>query len=468
MNKDIRQFLEVAKKAGPEFYVEVKKPLKPYLETCIIQQKLAKEGRFPAIYYPKIVGSNLPLVSNLFGSRELMGLAMGLDPKKATKGDIFNEFRRRQGNLKKVKAVPASRSPVKEVILKGKDVDLGLIPFTHQAILNSAKYIPIGNMICKHPETGVPNVGIYRHELKGKNKLGCMINPGHHGAYVARRCAELGKKMDVAIFIGHHPATVFGGSLYTGPLGVNELEVMGGYIDEPLEVTQAETVDLEVPAYAEIVIEGVIDPRKWVTDGPFSEYAGYYGEEKKPCYLIDVTAITMRKDAIYHDLDPAHREHNLCCAMGFESATYDAIKTAVPSVKSVYFPPSGCNIFTIYISIAKRIQGEGVHAGMAALGATTNCKMAIVVDEDVDVYNEEEVMWAVATRSEWDEDVVMIPRTTGAHLDPTAYNESRLGRGHMTTKVIVDATRPVDKPFATRITPSPELWAKMNLKDYLK
>lgn len=467
MSKDLREFLRAAREAGPEFYVEVKKPLKPELETCIIQQKLAKEGRFPLIFCPTIAGSKLPLVTDMFGSRELMGLAMGLDPKKATKADIFHEYRKRQGNIRPVKSVAASKAPVKDVILKGKDVDLGLIPFTHQAVLNSGKYIPIGCMICKHPDTGIPNVGVYRHEIKGKSKLGCMINPGHHGAYIARRHAELGKKMDVAIFIGHHPLVMFG-AVYTGALGVNELEVMGGFLQENLEVTRAETVDLPVPAYAEIVIEGVIDPRHMVTDGPYSEYAGYYGEEKKPCYLIDVTAITMRKDAIYHDLDPAHREHNLSCVMSFESATYDAVKAAVPSLKALYMPPSGVNEYHIYLSIAKRIEGEGMHAGLAALAATVNCKMAIVVDEDVDVYNEEEVLWAVATRSEWDEDLLLVPRTTGAHLDPTAYNESRLNRGHMTTKAVIDATRPVDKPFATRITPSPELWQSMRLADYIK
>lgn len=257
------------------------------------------------------------------------------------------------------------------------------------------------------------------------------------------------------------------GSLYTGPQNVDELEIAGGFLDESLEVVQGETVDLPIPAFGEIVIEGTIDARNMVTDGPFSEYAGYYGLAEKPCHLIDVTAITMRRDAIYHDLDPAHREHNLSCAMSFESAVYDMVKAAVPTVKAVYAPPSGTNVYNYYVSIAKRVQGEGKRAGLAALSLPPDANMVVVVDEDIDVYNEEEVLWAVATRVIPDEDIVIIPRITGPHLHPTAYDETRLKRGHMTSKMIIDATMPVGLHFETRITPPKDLWEAMKLEDYI-
>ena len=171
MNKDLRQFLQVVKGAGPDSYVEVKKPLKPVLETCVIQEKLAKEGRFPVIYYPEIIGSRLPLVSNLFGSYELLGLALDIDPKEGDKAKILQEFKRREAIPKPPEVVPDSKALVKQVVLKGKDVDLGFLPIIHHAELNSGKYIPVGCMICKNPDTGVLNVGIYRHELKGKDDV---------------------------------------------------------------------------------------------------------------------------------------------------------------------------------------------------------------------------------------------------------------------------------------------------------
>ncbi len=466
MTKDIRQFLQAAKEAGPDFYVEVKRPLKPKFEACVIQQKLAREGRFPVIYCREIEGSKLPLVTNLFGSYEMLGLALGLDPRQVEKAEILQEYKRREADAQPPQTVPSAEAPVKEVILRGKDVDLSLLPITHHAVLNSGKYISIGCMICKDPETGIPNVGIYRHEVKGKDKLGCMLNPAHNAAYIARRYAELGKPMEVVIFIGHHPAAIIG-ACATGSLDMNELEIMGGLLGEPLQVTPAETVDIPVPAHAEVAIEGVIDTRNMVTDGPFAEYTGYYGEGNKPCYLIQVTGITMRKDAIYHDLDPAHREHNFSSVLPFESAIYDVVKRAVPAVKAVHMPSSGTCVYHIYVSIKKRVPGEGKFAGLTALTGQPNTKLVVVVDEDVDIYNEEEVLWAIATRVVGDKDISIIPGVTGAHLDPTAYDETRLKRGPMTSKIIIDATKPVDLPFATRITPPQELWDSMNLDKYI-
>ena len=468
MAKDLRQFLQLVKQKGADFYVEVRKPLKPKFEVCVLQQKLAKEGRFPLIYCPEIEGSKLPLVSNLFGSYELMGLALDVDPKKLEKAEISREFKqRREAGTKPPQMVSAKEAPIKEVVLKGKDVDLGLLPIPHHAQLDSGRYITIGCMVCKDPDTEMPNVGVYRHEVMGKDKLGCMINPANHGAYISRRYAELGKPMEVVIFIGHHPAVIMG-SLTRGNLDMNELEVMGGLLGEPLQVTAAETVDLPVPAYAEIAIEGVIDPRNMTTDGPFAEYTGYYGEGMKPCYLIQVTSITMRKDAIYLDLDPAHREHNLAGLLPKEYDFYDVVKRVVPTVKAVHLPPSGTCVYHIYVSIRKRVQGEGKLAALAALTGSPGAKVAVVVDEDIDVYDEQEVLWAVATRVEGDLDISIIPGVTGAHLDPTAYDETRLKRGPMTSKVIIDATKPVDLPFATRITPPEGLWKSMSLDDYLR
>lgn len=466
MTKDLRSFLKTAKQAGSDFYVEVKRPLNPRLEVCVLQQKLAKQGCFPVIYCPEIVGSKFPLVSNVFGSYEMLGLILGMEPKKEAKREILHEYRRREANRKQTQMIPSSEAPVKEVILRGGDVDLALLPICFHAERDSGKYITIGSLICLDPDTGKPNVGVYRHEVKGKDKLGCMINPINNGAFIARRYAQLGKPMEVAIFIGHHPAAILG-SLYKGSKDVNELEIMGGLLEEPLQVTSAETVGVPVPAHAEIVIEGVIDPRNMVTDGPFAEYSGYYGEGNKPCYLIQVTAITMRKDAVYHGLDPAHREHNLAGVLPAESITYDVVKRAVPTVKAIHIPPYGGCAFHVFVSIEKQVPGQGKFAALAAFTARDRSKVVIVVDDDIDVYDEQEVWWAVATRVTGDRDIVNIPGVVGAHLDPTAYDETRLKRGPITTRTIIDATRPVTLPFPTRITPPKALWDSMNLEDYL-
>ena len=466
-NKNLRDFLQVVRKAGSDYYVEVRKPLDPYLQVGIIQQKLHKMGRDPVIYCPEIVGSKLPLVSGLFGSYELLGVALGMDPGKIDKSTILHEYRRREADRKPTVMVPPSEAPVKEVILRGDDADLSLLPITHHHVLDSGKYITPGNMICRDPDTGVYNVGMYRHEVKGKNELGCMFNPVHHGNLIARRYAEMGRHMEVVIFLGHHPAVSIG-SMYSGPQDVDELDVMGGLLGESLRMTQCETIDLPVPADAEIAIEGVIDPRTMVTDGPFSEFTGHYGEGGKQCYLIKVTAITMRSDAIFHDLDSGHPEHNMGCVLGFEAPIYEAVKRVIPTVKAVHLPRSGVSTYHIYVSIKKTSMGQGKLAAIAALGAQFHAKTCIVVDDDIDVFNEQEVLFAVATRVAPGRDITIIENAFGNHLDPAAFDETRLKHGPMQDLLIIDATKPLTLPTFTRIVPDEHLWATMKLEEYIK
>jgi 2,5-furandicarboxylate decarboxylase 1 len=313
----------------------------------------------------------------------------------------------------------------------------------------------------------VINAGIYRHQIKGKDSFACMFNPSHHGGYIYRRYKELKKPMEAVLFLGHHPAAVMG-ALARGPMESNELEIMGALMGEPLEVVKAETVDLPVPAWAEIAFEGVLMPHEEETwDGPFSEYTGFYGPRKEPVGLMKLTAITMREDAIYHDLDPSHGEHNLSGALTFEASVYDTVKKLAPSVTGVHMPLSGACVFTAYVSIKKRVPGEGISAGLAAVAAEPNLKIAVVVDDDIDIYNDSEVLWAIATHCEADRDLVIVPNAMGAHLNPAAYGEIRHEKGNMNTKMIFDATKPATLPFEERIRPPKEAWERIRLEDYL-
>ena len=476
MSKDLRQFLRMAREAGADYYAEVRKPLDIDLEVNVLQEKLAKEGRYPVIYCPQMKGSKLPLCTNLFGSYEMLGLALDIDPdtlKRLGKAEIQQEYMRRLNDPKPVQWVSTREAPVKDIIIKGGDVDLGILPIPKGSELDSGKYIGIGGCITKFPDTGILNMGVYRHEVKDRNKLGCYIGPTHHGAYVARQHADMGKTMEVVIYIGHHPAVSFAAVTSSRLLEEDELQHAGGFLGEPLRVTRGETVDLPVPADAEIIIEGIIDPSKMVTDGPYAEFTYYYGG-KRPCYLIDVTCITMRKDAIFHHIDSAHCEHNLSMVLSGECSVYEVVKRRIPTVKAVHCPAHTCR-HHFYVSLAKRAQGEGMLAGLLALGAEDRGKLVIVVDEDVDVFDEEEVLWALATRVSWDKDIAVIPRIATGPLDPRNYSESvidyetgEVGKGEMIGKIRIDATKPVTMPYATRIIPPEDLWKSMKLEDYLK
>lgn len=466
MNQDMRTFIDKIQKLGPDYFLAISRAVDTKYEPCVIQQKLAAEKKFPVIHFNRVNGSDLPLITNFFGSYQLLGLALGVDPNEP-KSSILKTYQEKFEHPIPVKDISKSDAPVKEIVLKAGDIDLGSLPIIHHAEKDSGKYVTVGCLVIRDPDTGVTNVGMYRHELKGKNTLGCMFNPAHHAAYIYRKYRELRKPMEAVLFIGHHPAAVMG-SLARNPMGTSELEIMGALMGEPLEVTEAETVSLPVPAFAEIVIEGVLDPDRETGDGPFAEYTGYYGLAKKSIGLMQVTGVTMRKDAIYHDLDPAHREHNLSGVLAFEASVYASVKKLVPSVTGVYMPPSGSCVYTAYVGIKKRVPGEGKSAGLAALSAEPGLKMIVVVDEDIDIYNEEQVLWAISTRFEADADLLMIPNIMGAHLDPSAYGEVRTQRGPMTTKLVIDATRPSTLPFAERILPPEELWNKIKLRDYIE
>ena len=465
MNKDLRTFLAEARQMGPEYFQSVSRPVDPVYEPCVIQQKLAARDDYPVIRFEKVDGSELPLVTNLFGKYELLGLALGVDPDRP-KSEILDRFRERVAKPVPTKEVPREDAPVKQVVIGRDEVDLGKFPIVKHAVKNSGKYIAIGCLVVKDPETGVLNAGVYRHEIKGRAELACMFNPAHHAGYIYRKYREMNKPMDAVLFIGHHPAAILG-TLSKQPFDSDEYEMMGALMGEPLEVVPGETVDIPVPAWAEIAIEGFLDPAKETADGPFSEYTGFYGPAKDPVGLMQVTGITMRRDAVYHDLDPSHREHNLAGALTFETALYNSVAKLVPSVTGVHLPPSGNCTFTAYIKIKKRVPGEGKSAGMAALAGDPNVKIAIVVDDEIDIYNDSDVLWAISTHVQADRDVTTIPFAMGAHLDPSAYGEVRTDKGPMQTKMIVDATRPATLPFADRIVPPKEAWERIRLEDYL-
>lgn len=458
MTKDFRDFLRTAKIAGPEYYVEAARELDPVLEVSVLQHKLAMEGRFPLIFCQRIKGSKLPLATGIFASYPLLGLALGMHPEEIAKGGqpaIVSAFRQRKEQQIPTVALCGRTAPVQEVVLKGKNVDLGILPITKHAIGDSAKYISSGMTITREPESGNPNAGVYRLEFKGKDRLGCRINPGSNGNVIASRYAELGKMMEVVIVIGHHPLIVMAAG-HLVPVGVNEFEIAGGLLGEPVEMTQALTVDLPVPAQAEIAIEGLIDPREQSSDGPVAEAMGFYGEAKS-CFIVRINAITMRHDAIYHDLYPAHQEHFMVSILARQIEDFDRVKSAIPSVTAVNYGPDCHPGKTImYLSLKKNSESDSKRAGETALRADKWVTMVIVVDDDVNIYDDREVLWAMAVNVRGENNVFNYPAENS-------------GGGFMTTpRTIIDATRPLGGGSPKRVVPPPDILNRINLAEMLR
>jgi 2,5-furandicarboxylate decarboxylase 1 len=272
----------------------------------------------------------------------------------------------------------------------------------------------------------------------------------------------------VALVIGHHPAVQMAAVAKVPGIG-GELEVAGGYLGEPLEVVRGETVDLPIPARAEIVIEGYVHPGQQHFEGPFGEWPHYYAKTGDQPVIVP-TAILMRHDAIYQDIFAAHPEHNLVGALPRMGSIFRRVQEVVPTVKAVNLPYSGGGRVYCYISIRKTVDGEPKQAAFAALVAEPNIKHCIVVDDDIDVFNEAEVLWALATRFEADRDMFVMPYCLGSHLNPTAYTYERDGtHGYMQTKVIFDATRPAPPAYFPPTAKVPdEVVDRIDLNEYLE
>jgi len=458
--KDLRYYLEKLHLQEPKEILIVEREVDPKLELSGVLRKLQAENRFPAVIFEKVKGSDMKVISNLVANRKALCVAMETSEDK-----VLDAYIKREDNSIEPKIVPTG--PVKDIIVKGKNVDLYKLPITHHCEKDSGDFITAGITVVKDPDSGVYNAGIYRMMRLSKDTLGMSYEKHAHIGRVHRKMIKKNKPLECITFIGHHPACILG-SQSKVPFGVSEYNVMGGLMEQPLEITQAETVDLLVPAWAEIVIEGIISPDRIEPEGPFGEYTWYYGLERQSP-VMEVTAITYRKDAIFHDLFAAHPEHNITGQLGRESVLYKRVKAIVPSVKKVAMPISGLCRFHAYVQIAKEYDGEGKLAALAALASDSFVKLAVIVDEDVDINNDSEVLWAIATRTQPDRSTFFVPDIAGSRLDPCSYSVwNRHDKDSLTTKWGIDATKPIEAPFEERADVPKEIWEKINLEEYIK
>jgi 2,5-furandicarboxylate decarboxylase 1 len=327
-------------------------------------------------------------------------------------------------------------APAQEVV--HRQVDLArVLPLPTHNELDSGPYVTAGLMITRNPRTGKQNVSIHRCQLSGPNRLGVLLLPRH--AHMFFEMAEQGgRPLEAAIVVGVDPLTLLA-SQAIAPIDVDELEIAGALHGRPLPVVKCLTSDLRVPA--EIVIEGRILPRVRELEGPFGEFPQYYGERAER-HVMEVDAVTHRKDAIFHTIVGGGLEHLLLGAIPREATLLAHLRRSFPNVRDVHLARGGVCRYHLYVQIRKRQEGEAKNIMLGAFAGHYDVKHVIVVDEDVDIHNSDEVEWAVATRFQADRDLVIIPESQGSKLDPSTRN----GVG---AKMGLDATKPLTAPELT-------------------
>src|SRR5215218_3050715 len=307
MAQDLRTYLDQLIATSPESLKVVEDEVDPEFEATAIVHKILNDPaypNFPAILFKNIKGSPVPLMLNLHGTYDRVALSIGTDVQ-----GMVPEYGKREGSPIPTTMVDSANAPVHEVVWTGDQIDVTKLPFLVHQELDAGKYITSAATISRDPDSGRLNSGIFRHQIQGPKQVGFMTNPAHHTSYILRANREAKRQMEVALVIGHHPAMLMSAVSKLPGIG-GELEVMGGLLGESVEVVQAKTVDLQYPAHAEIVIEGIVDtdPEKVQNEGPFGEYPLYY-TRLGPMPWVQITAVTMRRQPIYVDVFNAHREH---------------------------------------------------------------------------------------------------------------------------------------------------------------
>ena len=438
MAQDLRSFLELIEKKHPAQLLRIRDQVSPSFEATALVLEAEKLASCPAVLFEQVRGSDFPVISNLLAHRPRLALALGVSQER-----LVEEFRLRlQGS---VAPVLRSDAPFQDNIFIGDRVDLGRLPMLVHFEQDAGPYLTAALVVARDPHSGIRTVGYHRMQLKGPRKMGISLHSRRRMYEYFRRAEEQNRPLEVAICLGVHPILSLG-ALSLPPADVDKFDLVGGVLGEPVELAPCRTVQLEVPRWSEVVIEGRILNGVREKEGPFSEFTGY-ASERSTENVFEPTALLYRKGALYQDINSGNSmEHCRCLSLPREMAFTNVLSRSIPNLKAVHVPVrSGIGSFHCYVSMRKTAEGQAKQAIFSVLGADHYVKLIVVVDEDIDVFDEEQVLWAIATRMQADRDVVIVKECMGTLLDPSATDAA------VTAKMGIDATKPLGG-FASTLT----------------
>ncbi len=446
--KDLREYLHALEANGLLHRVnkEVDRDWEIAAVARVLFQRVPSQRR-PAIMFENVKGFEIPVVAGVLGaSRAVYALAL------QTEIDLISR-RLAEAQRQPVEPVLVNTGPCKENILTGNQIDMFKFPVPIWTVgEDPGPYITSPYVVTKDRETGVPNVGTYRVQVKGKDRIGCMMNFHQHGRKHVEMNNRLGKPTPVAVVLGTDPAIGLC-SVARMMYGLSEYAVAGGLRGEAVPLVKCETCDLEVPATAEIVIEGEIEANTLVHEGPFGEYTGYMGAAGD-AFEIKIKAITHRNNPVYQafisQMPPS--ESSLIRSLGREAGLLRGLREELHlPVKDVRLKESGGAAAYLVISIRQDGSvglSKQVASGAWAIDPTLG-KFTVLVDDDIDIWDDFAVDWAMSFRFQPAKDCLIVPDTASVRLDPSTApaEEPQLTRKRaMGSKILIDATRKHNYP----------------------
>lgn len=379
-----------------------------------------------AVLFPAPDRHTIPVIANLFADRSWVAESIG-----APTNELLSRF---QAAVRRpLPWIEVDAAPVHEVV--HRDVDLlRQLPIPKHNEHDSGPYITAALLIARNPKTGVQNVSIHRCQVSGPDRIGVLLLPRHTLHYF-KMAEQAGAALEIALVIGVHPACILA-SQAIAALDEDEMHIAGALLGRPVEMVKCRTNQIRVPAHAEIVIEGRILPKVREPEGPFGEFPQYYGP-RADREVIQVDAITHRRDAIFHTIVGGGTEHLVLGEVPREATLLEHLQRSFPSVRDVRLTRGGTCRYHLVVKAEKTSDGEPKNIIMGAFGGHYDVKQVVVVDTDVNIDDPHEIEWAIATRFQADRDLIVVSGAQGSKLDPST-------DGGISAKMGIDATRPID------------------------
>ncbi len=458
---DLREFISLCEKEGE--LKRIKAEVDWNLEMSHIA-KLNEERGGPALLFEKVKGYPTPVISSVCTAASRLALIMGL-PKTTSLVEIMREWVKRTANKRPPKWIASG--PCKENVIKGDQINLLKFPVPKVFPKDGGRFFgTTAYTVSKDPETGWLNIGVYRLQVLDEKTLGTQFIKGKHADLMLQKHRALKKPMPVIVGIGGDPLFFLMGAARL-PAFESEFDFAGAIRGAPVEVVKGETVDLPIPAGAEIVIEGEVDPDTTKPEGPFGEYTGYYsGVGSTPRSFIKVNCITHRNDPIFWftTVGRAVTDTHMTMALTYGATLWQELEAMrIPGIKAVYCPPEGAGRFIAIIAVKQMYPGHANQVGTAAISTEMGAyglKTVIVVDEDIDPWDLPRVLWALSFRFQPSRSQI-INRGRSTPLDPSLPIDQR----DITSRIIMDATIPFEwKEKPVPIELDPEMIKKIKAK----
>ncbi|PZV11057.1 MAG: UbiD family decarboxylase [Leptolyngbya sp.] len=487
MARDLRGFIQQLEQRGQLRRIQAL--VDPELEIAEIANRLLQAGG-PALLFENVKGSDYPVAINLMGTVERVCMAMNMDKPEEleTLGKKLALLYQPRPPKKMSQAVELGKAlfdvirakpdrdlfpQCHQVVLKDNAVDLTKLPLLRVYPGDADKVVTLGLMITKDPETKIPNVGVYRLQLQSKNTMTVqwlsVRGPTRH----LRKAAEMGKKLEVAIALGVDPLIIMAAATPL-PIDLSEWLFAGIYGKAGVHLAKCKTVDLEVPADSEIVLEGTITPGETGVDGPAGDHMGYYGGVNEKAPLLHFHCMTHRKDPIYlTTFSGRPPKEDAMMAIALNRVYTPILRQQVPEIIDFFLPMEGLSYKVAVISIEKTYPGQARRAALAfwsALPQFNYTKFVIVVDKDINIRDPRQVVWAITSKVDPARDVFILPNNPFDSLD---FATEKPGLG---SRMGIDATTKIapesDRPWSETLKPDPDTaalcdrrWAEYGLAD---